>query len=103
MDDDDTGVNTVCPVALVGWASVEGEGITTTTGGGNAVPVRPSSIEDLRTLASNTDPQVIVIAEVFETGSDPISIASNKTLVGLDSDATIMSGIDIDGVRRGHG
>ena len=41
---------------LYGWAAVPGEGLKTTTGGGNAAPVVVSTFEDFQALAAGNVP-----------------------------------------------
>jgi pectate lyase len=81
---------------LIGWASVSGYGETTTTGGGNAVPILAADIAQLKSLASDGTPRVIQLSGTYITGNSPVSINNNKTLVGLGPDAIIQGGIDIN-------
>lgn len=85
------GSGNACPVALVGWATAN----SGTTGGGNAAPQRVTSLAELRSLAGDSSARVIEIAGTISTGSDPIEIKSNKTLVGVDKNATIKGGLNI--------
>jgi len=84
-----------CPRELVGWASVAGDGVSSTTGGGNATPVRPKSAAELMTYASDATPRVIEITGTLRVPS--LQIASNKTLVGIGNDATLEGGLRIRG------
>jgi pectate lyase len=84
-----------CPDALVGWASQAGDGVATTTGGGAIPPVRPSTAAELEQYASDGEPRVIEIASVFSVPR--LSVASNKTLIGVGANARIDGGIRIRG------
>jgi pectate lyase len=88
------GVNT-CPTALVGWATVSGDGVSSTTGGGNATPVRPTTVEQLLNYASDSTPRVIEISGTFNVPR--LQINSNKTLIGIGNNATINGGLRIRG------
>jgi pectate lyase len=84
-----------CPSALVGWATASGDGVTTTTGGGNAAPVRPANATELMDYASDSTPRVIEIAGTFNVPR--LQINSNKTLLGVGNDATVNGGLRIRG------
>src|SRR5690606_20040902 len=55
-----------CPAALLGWGAVAGDGVQTTTGGGESAPVRPTSASELTAYASDPMPRVIEIEGSFE-------------------------------------
>jgi pectate lyase len=82
-----------CPDALVGWASVAGDNVMTTTGGGNTPAVRPANADELMQYAADAEPRVIEISGSFNTSR--LTIASNKTLLGVGANATINGGIRI--------
>jgi pectate lyase len=84
-----------CPSALVGWATVAGDGVSATTGGGNAAPVRPKTAAELLSLAADPTPRVIEIAGSFDVPA--LLVASNKTLLGIGKDATLRGGVRIRG------
>jgi pectate lyase len=84
-----------CPTALVGWATVSGDNVSATTGGGNATPVRPANVNELLEYAGDGTARVIEIEGSFAVPS--LEIASNKTLVGIGNDATINGGIRVRG------
>jgi pectate lyase len=74
--------NTPPPASpLVGWAAVEGNGVTTTTGGGDATPITVTNLTDLQNAVLGTDPAVIYVKGVMDVGE--IRPGSNKTIVGL--------------------
>lgn len=81
---------------LIGWASVAGLGMTNTTGGGTATPILATNIAQLKSLASDSTPRVILLSGTYATGSSPITIANNKTLRGVDPNVVIQGGIDIN-------
>lgn len=84
-----------CPKTLVGWATVAGDGVTTTSGGGNAAPQRPTSAAELIALASDAQPRVIEIKGTFDVPS--LKVSSNKTLIGIGKDATLRGGVSVRG------
>jgi pectate lyase len=90
-----TGGSSGCPAQLIGWATVSGDGVSTTTGGGNAAPVRPSNASELLAYASDATPRVIEIAGTFN--APRLQVNSNKTLIGIGSNATINGGVRIRG------
>lgn len=81
---------------LYGWASVEAEGLDGTTGGGDAESQTVTTLEELEQLAGDDAPRVIVISGTITSGVQPISIGSNKTIMGENKYATIRGGITID-------
>jgi pectate lyase len=64
----------------IGWASVEGYGVPTTIGGGDAAPVTVTTLAELNDNARGTAPRVIHVSGSI---SGRIVIGSNKTIVGL--------------------
>lgn len=84
-----------CPNTLIGWATVSGDNVASTTGGGSAAPVRPNTAAELMMYASDATPRVIEIAGTFAVPR--LQVASNKTLVGIGNDATINGGVRIRG------
>lgn len=79
-----------CPTNLVGWAT-EGSG---TTGGGNLAPQEVTSIGELSSLASGSEPRVV---HVSGTMSGNITVGSNKTIIGKGKTARINGSISING------
>ncbi|MGY4911364.1 pectate lyase family protein [Micromonospora aurantiaca (nom. illeg.)] len=84
-----------CDDKLVGWATVAGSGLGTTTGGGNASPQTINNLADLKRYATDSTPRVLRISGTIDTGTSAVDIASNKTLVGVDANATIDGGVNI--------
>ncbi len=66
---------------LVGWASVNGEGVATTTGGGNATPTVVTTLSQLQNAVKGTNAAVIYVKGILAPGD--IAVGSNKTIVGL--------------------
>jgi pectate lyase len=95
-----TGGSSGCPMELVGWAAVSYGGFSTTTGGGNATPVRPTSASEIASLAGDSTPRVIEISGTFDVGL--LNIKSNKTLVGIGPDATLEGGFAIVGTQDAY-
>jgi pectate lyase len=85
------GTNGACPVELIGWATVDGG----TQGGGNVTSQRVTTIAELRSLASDGTARVIEISGTLTTGTTPLEIKSNKTLIGIDKNATIKGGLNL--------
>jgi pectate lyase len=69
------------PSELVGWAAVAGNGVTTTTGGGDATPQVVTTLAALQNAVKGDTPAVIQIRGVLDAGS--VQVGSNKTLVGV--------------------
>ncbi|WP_225848592.1 cellulose binding domain-containing protein [Streptomyces sp. HPF1205] len=84
-----------CDTALTGWASVPGDGVATTTGGGNATPQTITNLSDLKKYAGDSTPRVLKISGTIVTEPDAVDIASNKTVIGADGNAKIQGGINI--------
>ncbi|MCD8329983.1 MAG: hypothetical protein LUC27_04745 [Lachnospiraceae bacterium] len=84
---------------LTGWASVEGEGMGAVTGGGDETPILVTTYEELVELVSDNEPRVILIQGTI-TCDAAIHVGSNKTIVGLDEDATIEGGFEMDDVAN---
>jgi pectate lyase len=86
---------TDCPVGLVGWATVPGDGDSTTLGGGDATPVRPKRAAELVAYAADAVPRVIEIDGSFDV--PVLEVTSHKTLRGVGPNATLRGGIRIRG------
>jgi pectate lyase len=84
-----------CPNGLLGWATVSGEGDTTTAGGGRAATVRPNTADELAMYAGDATPRVIEIDGTFDVPS--LQVASHKTLRGIGSKATLRGAVRIRG------
>jgi pectate lyase len=88
-----------CPMELVGFATVDGG----TTGGGDATPIRVTTIQELYLAVQGNEPRVVVVSGTMATmdhpdvGGWPMEIGSNKTIVGADRNATIIGGLTVNG------
>jgi hypothetical protein len=92
-----------CPVKLEGFATVNANGVATTTGGGNATPIRVTTFADLMKYAQDNTARVIEVSGTIKTtdgGGSAMSVASNKTIVGVDKNAKIHGGIVMSGVSN---
>jgi pectate lyase len=89
------GGSSACPTALVGWATLNGDSVSGTTGGGNAAVVRPTTAAELEDYASDATPRVIEISGTFAVPR--LDVKSNKTIVGIGNNARINGGVRIRG------
>lgn len=88
---------------LYGWAAFPGEGLKTTTGGGKTTPVVVTTTEEFVKYVSDDIPRVVVVSGeiismssgVKQQGGYAIDVGSNKTIVGIDSNATLYGGLNI--------
>src|SRR5262252_6967406 len=80
--------------ALIGWASMAGMNVTTTTGGGNATPQTVTTVAELNAAVAGTNPAVIYVSGVLPNGV--IEVGSNKSIVGLCG-AEIHGHMDLNG------
>src|SRR3954454_23411087 len=71
----------------VGWASVEGG----TTGGQGGATVTVSEASALVANAASKPPVIIRVSGTTRLSS-PVRVASNKTILGMGSDASIVGG-----------
>jgi pectate lyase len=79
-DSGSAGCTPPAPSTLVGWASVAGMGVTSTTGGRSASPMRVTTLAQLNSSAAGTNAAVIWLQGVVRGN---VEIGSNKTLVGV--------------------
>lgn len=94
-DGSDVGAPAVSLSLPVGWASVAGLGVDTTTGGGLAPVVLARTPAELVALASQPEALTIGVVGTLDVGR--IELTSNKTLIGIGSGATLLGGIAISG------
>ena len=83
---------------LVGWAATAGRGLSTTTGGQGGEVVDVNNASDLRTEAAGTTRRTIRISGTITISE--LQVGSNKTLVGVGTNATIVGGIAIEGMSN---
>ena len=91
----DAGNPTTVSEGLVGWAAESGDGVTTTTGGSGGSEVMVTTAQALLDAAASSGKKVIRIKGTIST--PVVMIASDKTLVGVDANATIEGGLAIKG------
>jgi pectate lyase len=65
----------------VGWASVSGNGVTTTTGGGTATPTVVTTLSDFTDAVKGTNAAVVYVKGVLAAGK--VNVGSNKTIAGI--------------------
>jgi pectate lyase len=69
------------PSRLEGWAAVAGNGVNTTTGGGNAQMQVVTNLAQLQAAVAGTNAAVIGVRGNMAAGD--VRIGSNKTIIGL--------------------
>jgi pectate lyase len=92
-----------CPVKLEGWATVNADGVNGTTGGGTAAPTTVTTFADLKAAVQDSKPRVIIVNGTIKTtdgGGSALSVASNKTIIGANKNATIYGGITMSNVSN---
>lgn len=74
-----------------GFASVNGKGLSTTTGGAGGETVTVSTFDDLKRYAAVSEPYTILVDGTITPPNkgDAVNVTSNKTIVGLGDDATL--------------
>jgi pectate lyase len=68
------------PSELVGWASVAGGGVNTTTGGGDLAPVVATNLQEFQLAVLDDLPRVVRVQGVLPPATT--TIGSNKTIIG---------------------
>ncbi|MBN2182497.1 MAG: hypothetical protein JW715_11345 [Sedimentisphaerales bacterium] len=86
-------VGTAVADAPIGWAAVGGNGLESTTGGGDGKVVAARTFEELADYAKSPEPLTILVEGTL-TG-ERISVASNKTIMGRGADAKLI-GIELN-------
>ncbi|HTB72198.1 MAG TPA: hypothetical protein VK762_03085 [Polyangiaceae bacterium] len=74
------GCGSSSPDPLVGWATVAGMNVTTTTGGAGGSTVKVSTLSDLNSNAGGTTARII---QISGTIAGDVTVGSNKTIVGM--------------------
>lgn len=75
-----------------GFASVEGKGLATTTGGEGGETVYVSTLSQLRTYAGSSLPYIILVQGTLQSANaTELRVASNKTIVGVGDSATLIN------------
>lgn len=78
----------------IGFAMVDGK----TTGGGNAESTTVTTLAAFKAAVQDDTPRVIRVSGTIKTTDEsgwPLDIKSNKTIIGIDKNATIYGGIAI--------
>lgn len=86
-----------CPVKMEGWAQLAG-----TTGGGNAIPQKVTSVAELRTLSKDTVPRVLQLEGTYDLGSEYLRVGSNKTFIGIGKNTVVKAMVAGFSLRRSH-
>lgn len=85
--------------APMGWAVVSGQGVESTTGGGDGKVVVARTIEELVDYAKRSKPLTILVEGTLS--GKLVKIASNKTILGVGSDATLIGAeLNMNGVTN---
>lgn len=85
---------------LLGFATVSGYGLTTTTGAGNGAPiVTVSNYADFVSAVSDSNPRIVQVSgRITGAGAEMVDVGSNKTILGMGANATLDGfGLDING------
>jgi len=84
----------------LGWAAYDNIGQNGTYGGGHGTVVRVKSKADLAKYAAMTAPYLILVEGSF-SGSGMVEVASDKTIVGVGSGATLDGfGFNVNGKKN---
>jgi pectate lyase len=78
---------------LVGWASVSGMGVDTTTGGDGGTTVTVTTLAAFIARAGGTTPTIVQVMGSF---SGNVKVGSNKTIIGLCG-ATLQGHLELSG------
>jgi pectate lyase len=82
------------------WAIVPGYDVGSTTGGGDGEVVTATTLSQLRSYASSSESLVILVGGTI-SGDEMISVASDKTILGQGSNATLLGvGLKLTGVSN---
>lgn len=84
-DDPGTIVNG-CVVKMEGWAHY-----ARTTGGGDATPQKVTSVDELRNLAKDTVPRVLLLEGTYDLGTTYLRVGSNKTFLGMGKNTSVLA------------
>lgn len=83
--------NEVADFSLTGFATVAALGVPTTTGGAAGAVVRATTFEQLQTYVTASEPYVIEVEGAIQppVGYVKLSVASNKTIIGVGNTANL--------------
>lgn len=82
--------------APIGWASVEGDGLSATTGGAGGRVVLARTLDELIEHGGSEEPLIVLVCGLLGTHAERIEIRSNKTLFGVGVRPTIAATIEIE-------
>jgi len=83
----------------IGWAAVNAKGVESTTGGGDGKVVEARTIKELADYARRKEPLTILVKGTLS--GKTVDIASNKTILGVGSDATLVGAqLNMNGVSN---
>ncbi|HSV27139.1 MAG TPA: hypothetical protein VLH60_04530, partial [Sedimentisphaerales bacterium] len=82
----------------IGWASVSDYGQVGTTGGAGGPTVTVTSAGDFLYYATQTTPYIIQVLGDITVGA--VHVRSDKTIIGLGTDATLRGQLSLSGVRN---
>jgi pectate lyase len=84
---------------LLGFATVSGYGLQTTTGAGRAPVVRVSNFADFAAAVKDSSPRIVEVSGTIQgSGAAMVDVGSNKTILGVGASATLSGfGLDING------
>jgi len=86
---------------LIGYAAVSANGLSTTTGGAGGTTVTVSSASSLVDYINRSGSYIIQVSGTINIGEGMHKVASNKTIIGLGSGATITGGgLNMSGVSN---
>ncbi|MCA0351785.1 MAG: cellulose binding domain-containing protein [Chloroflexi bacterium] len=93
-----TVVPTNPPVSngLIGWATVAGSGLSTTTGGAGGSTVTAANFTELQNYAKSSSPMIIKFSGTMQ---GTLTVASNKTILGSNG-ALIQGNVKISGAQN---
>lgn len=83
-----------------GWASVEGDGLSGTTGGAAGEVVLVRTLDELISMAASDEPLVIQFCGAIGTGLEQVDVGSNKTLMGVGTRPTLRLSLELDDVQN---
>ena len=83
-----------------GFAIVNANSMETTTGGGNGNVVTVKTLSDLTAQCGKTEALVIIVEGTI-SGSNPVTVKSNKTIIGKGTNAKLNGvGLNLSGVSN---
>lgn len=93
---DEDAVRELAAERPVGWAAVEGEGLSETTGGLSGGVVLARTLQELESYAALPEPLIIAVCGVIGGGMDEVEVEAQKTLIGVGDRPTLRGSLDIE-------